>query len=144
MIPSDKTGRCLSATSEMSSWYFEIPNVKFPLLVSKLFRLHSQPTPPPPLSLSSSHSFPHSLPCLVTCERNAQAQPAWQQNPTDTRAHGAFRCLWCFWKLFKFMVETHCSCMDLTCLVHLAKALERSRVSLLSSSSASLCLPVKW
>ena len=64
MIPSNKTDRCLSATAEMLSRFFEIPNVKFPLLVSKLSHLLSQPTPPPPLS-HYLHQTPSLIPCLA-------------------------------------------------------------------------------
>lgn len=64
MIPSNKADRCLSATTEMLSRFFEIPNLKFPLLVSKLFHLLSQPTPPPPLS-HNLHQTPSLIPWLA-------------------------------------------------------------------------------
>lgn len=82
MIPSNKTDRCLSATAEMLSRVFEIPNVKFPLLVSKLFHLLSQPTLPPPLS-HYLHRAPSLIPCLARLRVNRQPWPSWdsKDNP---------------------------------------------------------------
>jgi len=62
--------------AEMLSRFFEIPNVKFPLLVSKLFHLVSQPTPPPPLS-RYLHQTPSLIPCLARLHVKKFPWPSW-------------------------------------------------------------------
>lgn len=115
MIPSNKANRCLSAATEMLSRVFEIPNLKFPLLVSKLFHLLSQPTPPPPLS-HCPHPTPSLIPWLSWLIRHPGHRVSGTSHSPDPWSRIS--------KLVEIMVEN---------ARHLAKASERRAVSRLSS-----------